>query len=102
MDNVSRPELVNMCQFMHLRPYGADAYLRFQLRSHMRSIRRDDARILYEVRRAGEESGCCCESTLENVRAGSRVAQSHRARGGETIRERQARHKLLGVDSAPP
>jgi hypothetical protein len=33
---------------MRLRPYGADAYLRYQLRSHMRSIRRDDARILYE------------------------------------------------------
>ena len=48
LDNVSRPELVNMCQFMHLRPYGADAFLRYQLRSHMRTIRRDDARILYE------------------------------------------------------
>ena len=31
LDNVSRPELVNMCQFMHLRPYGADAFLRYQV-----------------------------------------------------------------------
>jgi LETM1 and EF-hand domain-containing protein 1 len=32
--NVQRPQLVTMCQFMGLQPYGADAFLRFQVYFH--------------------------------------------------------------------
>lgn len=46
--NVARPQLVSMCQYMGLPPYGADAFLRFQLRTKLRSIQEDDRRILWE------------------------------------------------------
>jgi LETM1 and EF-hand domain-containing protein 1, mitochondrial len=31
LGNISRPQLVTMCQFMGLVPYGSDAFLRFQV-----------------------------------------------------------------------
>ena len=31
LENVSRPQLVGMCQFMKLNPYGTDSFLRFQV-----------------------------------------------------------------------
>ena len=34
--NIGRPQLVSMCQYMGLPPYGADAFLRFQLRTKVR------------------------------------------------------------------
>ena len=43
-----RPQLVTMCQFMNLQPFGSDNYLRFQLRSKLNSIKEDDKRILWE------------------------------------------------------
>ena len=46
--NVSRPQLVSMCRYMGLPPYGADAFLRFQLRAKLSSIKEDDRRILWE------------------------------------------------------
>lgn len=46
--NVSRPQLVSMCQYMGLQPYGADAFLRFQLRTKLRVLKEDDRRILWE------------------------------------------------------
>jgi len=46
--NIPRPQLVTMCQYMNLSPYGADAFLRFQLRSKLRSLKEDDRRILWE------------------------------------------------------
>jgi LETM1 and EF-hand domain-containing protein 1 len=39
---------VSMCQYMGLPQYGADAFLRFQLRSKMNAIKEDDRRILWE------------------------------------------------------
>jgi LETM1 and EF-hand domain-containing protein 1, mitochondrial len=33
LGNISRPQLVTMCQFMGLVPYGSDAFLRFQVTS---------------------------------------------------------------------
>mmetsp|Transcript_22604 Transcript_22604/g.33054 ORF Transcript_22604/g.33054 Transcript_22604/m.33054 type:complete len:821 (+) Transcript_22604:110-2572(+) len=48
LGNVSRPQLVTMCQFMGLAPYGTDAFLRFQLRTKITSIKEDDKRILWE------------------------------------------------------
>eukprot|EP01041_Mallomonas_annulata_P006773 gene6773-13722_t len=46
--NIARPQLVLMCQFMGLPPYGNDALLRFQLRAKMRLVKEDDRRILWE------------------------------------------------------
>ena len=46
--NIHRPQLVSMCQYMGLPPYGADAFLRFQLRTRLRMIKEDDRRILWE------------------------------------------------------
>lgn len=46
--NINRPQLVSMCQYMGLPPYGADAFLRFQLRTKLRAIKEDDRRILWE------------------------------------------------------
>lgn len=46
--NAARPQLVSMCQYMGLKPYGADAFIRFQLRNKIRSIKEDDRRILWE------------------------------------------------------
>lgn len=46
--NISRPQLVSMCRYMGLQPYGADVFLRFQLRTKFRAIREDDRRILWE------------------------------------------------------
>jgi hypothetical protein len=46
--NVSRPQLVSMCKYMGLPPYGGDAFLRFQLRAKLRNIKEDDRSILWE------------------------------------------------------
>lgn len=46
--NIARPQLVSMCQYMGLPPYGADAFLRFQLRTKLTAIKEDDRRILWE------------------------------------------------------
>lgn len=46
--NIPRPQLVSMCQFMGINPYGGDNFLRFQLRSKFRMIKDDDKRILWE------------------------------------------------------
>jgi LETM1 and EF-hand domain-containing protein 1 len=46
--NIHRPQLVPMCQYMGLQPYGADAFLRFQLRTKLRALKEDDRRILWE------------------------------------------------------
>jgi len=38
LDNMSRTQLVTMCTFMNIQPYGADAFIRFKLRSHIRDL----------------------------------------------------------------
>ncbi|XP_048324885.2 uncharacterized protein LOC107410664 [Ziziphus jujuba] len=48
LDNISRPRLVNMCKYMGIRPYGTDAYLRYQLRKRLREIKTDDRMIQAE------------------------------------------------------
>ena len=35
---MSRTQLVTMCTFMNVQPYGADAFVRFKLRSHIRDL----------------------------------------------------------------
>ncbi|KAL2941398.1 Mitochondrial proton/calcium exchanger protein [Bienertia sinuspersici] len=48
LDNISRPRLVNMCKYMGIMPFGADAYLRFMLRQKLRKIKEDDRMIQAE------------------------------------------------------
>ena len=48
LDNMSRPQLAGMCVYMGLRPYGADNFLRFQLRAKLRGLKEDDQRIVWE------------------------------------------------------
>lgn len=48
LENTNRGQLVSMCLYMGLPPFGSDNFLRFQLRSHLRSITQDDQRILWE------------------------------------------------------
>lgn len=48
LDNIPRPQLVTLCRYMGLRPFGADGFLRFQLRSKLNGLKEDDRRILWE------------------------------------------------------
>ncbi len=48
LENSNRGQLANLCMYMGLPPFGSDAFLRFQLRSHLRSVTHDDQRILWE------------------------------------------------------
>lgn len=48
LENTSSAQLANLCRFMGLTPFGGDNFLRFQLRTHLRAIRQDDQRILWE------------------------------------------------------
>ena len=48
LDNLSRPQLVGMCQYMNLSTFGTDPMLRYQIRHRMRQIKRDDRAISFE------------------------------------------------------
>lgn len=48
LDNISRPQLVGMCRFMGMQPYGNDNFLRFQLRNKIRQLKSDDQDIIWE------------------------------------------------------
>eukprot|EP00554_Chaetoceros_debilis_P006561 CAMPEP_0194073736 /NCGR_PEP_ID=MMETSP0149-20130528/1033_1 /TAXON_ID=122233 /ORGANISM="Chaetoceros debilis, Strain MM31A-1" /LENGTH=917 /DNA_ID=CAMNT_0038753779 /DNA_START=273 /DNA_END=3026 /DNA_ORIENTATION=+ len=48
LDNMHRMQLINMCKYMALPPYGNDNLLRFQLRHKIRTLLEDDQRILWE------------------------------------------------------
>lgn len=48
LDNLSRPQLVAICKFMSLRPFGNDNLLRYQIRYQLKSIIQDDITIDYE------------------------------------------------------
>jgi len=48
IDNMPRMQLINMCKYMGIHPYGSDTFLRFQLRHKMRVLKEDDQRILWE------------------------------------------------------
>ncbi|KAI9687338.1 MAG: hypothetical protein M1822_002381 [Bathelium mastoideum] len=48
LDNLSRPQLVGICRYMNLNTFGTDALLRYQIRHHMRQIKRDDKAIFLE------------------------------------------------------
>ncbi len=48
LDNMPRMQLINMCKYMSIPPYGNDNVLRFQLRHKVRSLIEDDQKILWE------------------------------------------------------
>lgn len=48
LDNIGRPQLVSMCKYMGLNPYGTDTLLRYQLRRKLESIKQDDLMIRQE------------------------------------------------------
>lgn len=48
LDNMPRMQLMNMCKYMNIAPYGSDSFLRFQLRHRIRILKEDDQRILWE------------------------------------------------------
>ena len=48
LDHMDRMQLINMCKYMSIPPYGNDNLLRFQLRHKTRGLREDDQRILWE------------------------------------------------------
>ncbi|KAI3405347.2 hypothetical protein KGF56_001844 [Candida oxycetoniae] len=48
LDNLSRHQLVAMCKYMSLRPFGTDSILRYQIRHRLLNIIKDDKAIDYE------------------------------------------------------
>ena len=48
IDGAARPQLVAMCKYLNLSPYGHDQFLRFKLRSRLNTIIRDDMQIMWE------------------------------------------------------
>lgn len=42
VDNLNRPQLLSMCRYMNLNAFGTDNFLRYQIRTSMSSIRKDD------------------------------------------------------------
>jgi LETM1 and EF-hand domain-containing protein 1 len=48
LDNMPRMQLINLCKYMGIPPYGSEAFLQFQLRHRIRVLKEDDQRILWE------------------------------------------------------
>lgn len=48
IDGAGRPQLVAMCKFLGISPYGHDIFLRFKLRSRLNAIKKDDMQIMWE------------------------------------------------------
>ncbi len=48
LDNLERLQLVTLCQFVGITPFGTDAFLRSRLRQHLAQVKRDDLDIKAE------------------------------------------------------
>lgn len=48
IEGAARPQLIAMCKYMGISPYGHDLFLRFKLRSKLNGIKRDDMEIMWE------------------------------------------------------
>ncbi|KAA8498381.1 LETM1 and EF-hand domain-containing protein 1, mitochondrial [Porphyridium purpureum] len=48
LEGAVRPQLVAMCKYMGIQPYGSDAFLRIRLRQRLASIKQDDMQIMWE------------------------------------------------------
>ncbi|CAD7705180.1 unnamed protein product [Ostreobium quekettii] len=77
LDNLDRVQLVSMCQFVGLSPFGTDSFLRARLRAHLGYIKRDDS----VIRSEGVDA-----LTEDELRQASR-ARGMRAPYGEGARE---------------
>ena len=73
---VNRAQLVNMCKFVGIAPYGTDTFLRYQLRTKLRDIKNDDKTIYFEgltnmttseLRSAARARGMRWESDREDL-----------------------------------
>lgn len=42
LDNLTRLQLLSTCRYMNLNAFGTDAFLRYQIRTQMNSIKKDD------------------------------------------------------------
>jgi len=48
LDNMPRMQLINMCKYMSIPPYGNNNLLRLQLRHNIRVLQEDDQKIVWE------------------------------------------------------
>ena len=48
LDNLERVQLVSLCRFVGIQPFGTDGFLRARLRNHLREIKEDDSDIQKE------------------------------------------------------
>jgi len=48
LDNMGRMQLINLCKYMGIPPYGSNDLLRFYLRHRIRALKDDDQRITWE------------------------------------------------------
>lgn len=48
LDNLERVQLVSLCRFVGIQPFGTDAFLRARLRLHLKEIKEDDRDIQNE------------------------------------------------------
>lgn len=48
LDNMGRMQLINLCKYMGISPYGSNDLLRFYLRHRIRALKDDDQRITWE------------------------------------------------------
>lgn len=87
LDHLERVQLVSMCQFVGINPFGTDAFLRTRLRQHLQQIKQDD----YEIEQEGLEN-----MTEDELRQACR-ARGMRApygEGAQKFMERQMRDWL--------
>lgn len=52
LDNLDRVQLVSMCQFVGIAPFGTEHFLRSRLRQHLSKIKQDD----FEIKQEGLEA----------------------------------------------
>ena len=76
LDNLSRPQLVAMCNYMNLRPFGTDSILRYQIRHRLLNIIKDDKVIDYE----GVDSLSILELQLACLQRGIKTSDKSPAR----------------------
>ncbi|KAL0485156.1 LETM1 and EF-hand domain-containing protein 1, mitochondrial [Acrasis kona] len=72
LDNVSRAQLVGMCRYMNIQPYGTDKFLRFKLKSKLRQLKTDDRLLHWETVKSlsMDELVYACQS--RGIRVGSK------------------------------
>lgn len=76
LDNLTRPQLVSMCRYLQINAFGTDNYLRYQIRTKLNSIKRDDVQIasegvdsmsLHELQSACQSRGILTQGRAEKL-----------------------------------